>query len=228
MLRRLHAAAAEEALARGARPEWVFPAANGPVPHVTAEDAFKRALRAARLPEHFSPHSLRHTYASLLLADGVSPAYVQEQLGHASIDLTVGTYGRWLRKKAPGAVDRLDEVVAERPKVVAAGGTGDGQAGTPAGPEGLESEEAGGEGGIRTPGTGFSPVQQISNLPCSATPAPLRTTGAPTDRMAGAARPLGYHEAFRRDGRGGVAEGAGLEPAKALRPGSFQGSCLTS
>jgi hypothetical protein len=26
----------------------------------------------------------------------------QEELGHASIELTVGTYGRWLRKKAPG------------------------------------------------------------------------------------------------------------------------------
>ena len=49
---------------------------------------------------HFSPHCLRHTFASQLLADGVSPAYVQEQLGHASIELTVGAYGRWLRKKA--------------------------------------------------------------------------------------------------------------------------------
>src|SRR5262249_24643200 len=51
-------------------------------------------------------------------------AYAHEQLGHASIELTVGTYGRWLRKKAPGAVDRLDrpdEVVAEPPKMIAAG-----------------------------------------------------------------------------------------------------------
>src|SRR5688572_28748260 len=38
----------------------------------------------------------------------------------------------------------------------------------------------GGEGGIRTPGTGFNPVQQISNLSCSATPAPLRTRVGPT------------------------------------------------
>ena len=35
-------------------------------------------------------------------------------------------------------------------------------------------KQLGGEGGIRTPGRGFSPLQQISNLPCSATPAPLR------------------------------------------------------
>jgi hypothetical protein len=36
--------------------------------------------------------------------------YVQEQVGHATIELTVSTYGRWLKKKAPGALDRLDFV----------------------------------------------------------------------------------------------------------------------
>jgi hypothetical protein len=76
--------------------------------HSNVAKAFKAGLKAAGLPGHFSPHTLRHSFASLLLADGVSPAYVQEQLGHASIELTVGTYGRWLRKKAPGALDRLD------------------------------------------------------------------------------------------------------------------------
>jgi integrase len=217
MLRRLHAAAAEEALARGARPEWVFPAANGPVPHVTAEDAFKRALRAARLPEHFSPHSLRHTYASLLLADGVSPAYVQEQLGHASIDLTVGTYGRWLRKKAPGAVDRLDEVVAERAKVVAAGGIGDAQTGTTAEPQDVDAERTGGEGGIRTPGTGFSPVQQISNLPCSATPAPLRNLGAGPNGTVQTITPWAWRRARDSNPQGPQGPGAFKAPALPVR-----------
>jgi len=64
-------------------------------------------LKKAKLPLHFTPHCLRHTYASILLAEGVSPVYVQEQLGHATIELTVSTYGRWLKKKAPGALDRL-------------------------------------------------------------------------------------------------------------------------
>ena len=56
-----------------------------------------------------SDRCLGHTYASLLLQYGVSPAYVQEQLGRGSIKLTVDSYGRWLRKTVPGAVDRLDE-----------------------------------------------------------------------------------------------------------------------
>jgi integrase len=89
---------------------YVFPSEAGtPLDVHNVGKRFRKILKASGLPIHFHPHCLRHTYASILLADGVSPAYVQEQLGHASIELTVGTYGRWLRKKAPGAVDGLDE-----------------------------------------------------------------------------------------------------------------------
>jgi hypothetical protein len=35
-------------------------------------------------------------------------AYVQRQLGHASIQLTVDTYGKWLPIGNKAAVDRLD------------------------------------------------------------------------------------------------------------------------
>jgi hypothetical protein len=65
-------------------------------------------LKAAGLP-HFSPHDLRHTFASLLLQQGESPAYVQRQLGHASIKLTVDTYGKWLPMGKKSAVDALDD-----------------------------------------------------------------------------------------------------------------------
>jgi integrase len=52
---------------------------------------------------------MRHTFASLLLQQGESPAYVQRMLGHASIKLTVDTYGKWLPMGNRGAVDRLDD-----------------------------------------------------------------------------------------------------------------------
>ncbi len=39
-----------------------------------------------------------------------SLAYVQRQLGHARIQLTVDTYGKWLPMGNKGAVDRLDEI----------------------------------------------------------------------------------------------------------------------
>jgi integrase len=37
------------------------------------------------LPQGASLHSLRHTHASLLLADGVDLATVSERLGHSSV-----------------------------------------------------------------------------------------------------------------------------------------------
>ena len=57
-----------------------------------------KALQRAGLPVHFSPHSLRHTFAAILLREGVGVPiqYVQKQLRHASISMTVDTYGRWL------------------------------------------------------------------------------------------------------------------------------------
>ena len=57
-------------------------------------------------------HDLRHTFGSLLIQDGASLAYVKEQMGHSSIQITVDTYGHLI----PGAdiawVDRLDSKTA--------------------------------------------------------------------------------------------------------------------
>jgi integrase len=73
--------------------------------------AFARLLRLAGLPAHQTPKSLRHTFGSGLISRGVSPAYVQEQMGHSSIEITVDVYGSSLPMKAPGAVDALAAAV---------------------------------------------------------------------------------------------------------------------
>ena len=52
-------------------------------------------------------HDLRHTYATLLLMQGESPAYVRDQLGHASIKMTVDIYGHWIPGANRQAVNRL-------------------------------------------------------------------------------------------------------------------------
>src|SRR2546422_1681056 len=51
-----------------------------------------------------------------------SHAYVQRQLGHASIQLTVDTYGKWLPMGNKAAVNRLDDERGS--KVVAKTATG--------------------------------------------------------------------------------------------------------
>ena len=59
------------------------------------QGALKRACRFAKVRVR-TPHALRHTYATILLMEHYSPVYVQKQLGHASITMTVDTYGHWL------------------------------------------------------------------------------------------------------------------------------------
>ena len=62
----------------------------------------KAGVRQVRL------HDLRHTYASLLIQQGESLAYVQKQLGHSSIQVTVDIYGHLIPGANRAAVDRLD------------------------------------------------------------------------------------------------------------------------
>ncbi len=57
--------------------------------------AMETACKAARLRRR-NPHDLRHSYATLLLMNHISPAYVQKQLGHSSISITVDLYGHWI------------------------------------------------------------------------------------------------------------------------------------
>ncbi len=112
VLRRLKVKRAAETLRRGwgELPVWVFPNEAGqPVDPSNLRKTFGKVLKAAGLPGHFTLHGLRHTFASLLLQQGESPAYVQRQLGHASIKMTVDTYGRWLPMGNKAAIDRLDD-----------------------------------------------------------------------------------------------------------------------
>jgi integrase len=70
----------------------VFTRADGsPIDPGQVSAELKRALQKAGLPR-IRVHDLRHTAASLLLANGTHPKVVQDLLGHSTISLTLDTY----------------------------------------------------------------------------------------------------------------------------------------
>jgi integrase len=81
----------KEALRTGKAVDYFFP---GTAQAKVQEQMRRVCLRAGLRPR--TPHDLRDTYATLLLMAHVSPAYVQKQLGHHSITMTVDVYGHWM------------------------------------------------------------------------------------------------------------------------------------
>lgn len=58
-------------------------------------------------------HSLRHTAVSLMIAsEGLNPKQLQSVIGHASIQLTHGTYGHLMPDSFEGFGSGLDAAVA--------------------------------------------------------------------------------------------------------------------
>ena len=73
------------------------------------QKVFKRIAGYARLPERYSIHSLRHTYATYLLhASNYNFRFVQKQLGHASIK-TTQAYAGVLPAAAKQALETMYE-----------------------------------------------------------------------------------------------------------------------
>lgn len=67
------------------------------------------------LPRRLRFHDLRHSTATILLRQGVSPAIVQRIMRHASITTTVGTYGHLITEDMRAAVAGLPAAPAPVP-----------------------------------------------------------------------------------------------------------------
>jgi integrase len=96
--------------------DWVFPNRVG-LP-IDACHFINRTwhplLRKAGL-RRIKFHSLRHTYASLLIMRGENLKYISEQLGHSSIQVTIDLYGQLIPGFHRGAVDALAEATNATP-----------------------------------------------------------------------------------------------------------------
>jgi integrase len=106
---------AEAAVAGRDPSPWVFPALRT-VPHADTNirRVWRRILTRAQL-RYRKVHTLRHTFASLLIQAGEPITYIQTQLGHHSAAFTLTVYGHFVPRAHHRGVDRLDDVTGRNP-----------------------------------------------------------------------------------------------------------------
>ncbi|HHW17738.1 MAG TPA: site-specific integrase [Firmicutes bacterium] len=73
--------------------------------------SFYPLLEKAGLPR-IRFHDLRHTCATLLLAQGVHPKFVQEQLGHSQISVTLDTYSHVTPSMMKDVAAKMDAILS--------------------------------------------------------------------------------------------------------------------
>lgn len=79
----------------------------------TSVDSFKYPARVIHreLKLAFDYHSLRHTHATTLIENGVSPKAVQQRLGHKNIITTLQTYVHATEKLQDEAVEKFEKAI---------------------------------------------------------------------------------------------------------------------
>ena len=94
----------------------VFPSPNDGgylSPTTITRRVLYKAMKRAAIPregEHGRKrdfHSFRHTFARIGLEHGAEITWVQRQLGHSSVTLTVDVYGHWARSAEKAQAEKL-------------------------------------------------------------------------------------------------------------------------
>lgn len=76
----------------------------------TVTHVFARIARKARLG-HLRLHDLRHSYASIMVAAGVSVKAISQSMGHANIGITLDIYAHLLPGMGRAAAERFDRLL---------------------------------------------------------------------------------------------------------------------
>lgn len=72
---------------------FIFAKTNGYPQHAKQiANRLKRLLKLCKIEDNYTPHSFRHSYATLLEELQLPQVYIQKQLGHSSFETTQSTY----------------------------------------------------------------------------------------------------------------------------------------
>ena len=93
------------------RKGWLFPGQSWDRPISTRQihRIVVEAARAAEIPKRVGPHTLRHSFATHLLEDGVDIRVIQVLLGHAKLD-TTALYAKVAVRTVRAVVSPLDRL----------------------------------------------------------------------------------------------------------------------
>jgi integrase len=115
----------------------------------------------ALLPEGLTPHSLRRTYISLLLAKGDEVPYVMQQVGHTDPKVTLGIYAKVMLRR-DGERDRL--IALADGVDWAQTGTNEADHGSASEPLAEPTNEKPGRGGSSKDGRGWVRTSDLSRV----------------------------------------------------------------
>ncbi|WP_338010540.1 MULTISPECIES: tyrosine-type recombinase/integrase [Bacillales] len=77
------------------------------IPKSSLFNAISRTLKKVNIPS-MPIHSLRHTHAVLLMETGADMKYIQERLGHGSIQITSDVYAHISKKIELDNMDKFE------------------------------------------------------------------------------------------------------------------------
>src|SRR5215813_7797134 len=93
--------------------DLVFATEEGkPYHRNAASKALDQAIAKAEITKRLTPHGLRHTFASLLLADGVPVPEVSALLGHKDSYVTWKVYAHFVKKESTAVQDLATSILA--------------------------------------------------------------------------------------------------------------------
>lgn len=106
--------------------QYIFPSANRSIDprsgkirrhHIsekTIQNAVKNATKKASIPKHVTVHTLRHSFATHLLMNGINIRQIQDLLGHKYVETTM-IYTHVIRDMSHTPKSPLDNLYANKP-----------------------------------------------------------------------------------------------------------------